>query len=246
MKRGKTLLGLLVIGVLVAYAFQQKVPKDVLSPNFITHISDTKKNDIRFYHKDAEGNAFRNHGRLLKHIEDVGGNLNFAMNGGMYQKDLTPLGLYIENGEEVKRVNKVKEAHGNFYMQPNGIFYLNKDKLAQVVVTTDFKMNDEVEYATQSGPMLVVDGNIHANFREGSSNVHIRNGVGILPDGRVLFAMSKSKVNFYDFASFFLQQGCENALYLDGYVSRTYAPDQYWEQLDGKFGVIIAEVEGNL
>lgn len=72
-----------------------------------------------------------------------------------------------------------------------------------------------------------------------SANVNIRNGVGILPDGNVLFAMSKTEVNFYDFARFFKDKGCTNALYLDGFVSRAYAPSENWQQIDGNFGVMI-------
>ena len=91
--------------------------------------------------------------------------------------------------------------------------------------------------------MMVIDGRIHPKFVKGSKNLNIRNRVGILPDGSVLFAMSKEKVNFYDFALFFKTHGCENALYLDGFVSRTYLPSKKWEQVEGDFGVIIAEVK---
>jgi uncharacterized protein YigE (DUF2233 family) len=87
--------------------------------------------------------------------------------------------------------------------------------------------------------MLVIDGKIHPEFKEGSKNVNIRNGVGILPDNRIVFAMSKSEINFYDFANYFKSLGCKNALYLDGFVSRTYLPEQNWTQTDGNFGVII-------
>ncbi|WP_242604841.1 phosphodiester glycosidase family protein [Flavobacterium subsaxonicum] len=51
--------------------------------------------------------------------------------------------------------------------------------------------------------------------------------------------MSKEPINFYDFAQYFKDMGCNNALYLDGYVSRTYLPEQNWIQADGNFGVII-------
>ncbi len=87
--------------------------------------------------------------------------------------------------------------------------------------------------------MLLIDGELHSKFRKGSKNLHIRNGVGILPDGKIICAMSKEKINFYDFATFFKQQGCQNALYLDGFVSRMYLPEKEWEQMDGDFGVII-------
>ena len=91
--------------------------------------------------------------------------------------------------------------------------------------------------------MLLIDGNIHSKFRKGSSNLNIRNGVGILPNGNILFAMSKEEINFYDLATFFKQKGCKNALYLDGFVSKVYLPSQNWQQTDGIFGVIIAETK---
>jgi uncharacterized protein YigE (DUF2233 family) len=104
-------------------------------------------------------------------------------------------------------------------------------------------MNDNIKFATQSGPMLVVNGEIHTAFKKGSSNLNIRNGVGILPNNHILFAMSKKEINFYDFAQFFKNAGCKNALYLDGFVSRTYLPEKNWVQTDGQFGVMIGVTE---
>lgn len=91
--------------------------------------------------------------------------------------------------------------------------------------------------------MLVIDGKLHPKFNEGSKNLNIRNGVGILPNGNVLFAMSKKKINFYDFAQYFKKLGCKNALYLDGFVSRTYLPSKGYKTNGGKFGVIIGVVK---
>jgi uncharacterized protein YigE (DUF2233 family) len=63
-----------------------------------------------------------------------------------------------------------------------------------------------------------------------------------LEDGSVLFAMSKYFINFYDFAQYFKQQACVNALYLDGSSSRMYLPASGIE-MDGRFGPIIAEIK---
>ena len=46
-----------------------------------------------------------------------------------------------------------------------------------------------------------------------------------------IFAMLKKEMNFYEFAEYFKKLGCKNALYLDGFVSRTYLPEKniaYW------------------
>ncbi|WP_316932864.1 phosphodiester glycosidase family protein [Flavobacterium aquidurense] len=87
---------------------------------------------------------------------------------------------------------------------------------------------------------LFIDGKIHAEFKKGSANLNIRNGVGILPDGKVIFVWSKKEINFYDFADYFKSLGCKNALYLDGFVSRAYVPSENWIQTDGNFGVLFA------
>jgi len=161
----------------------------------------------------------------------------------MYEKDLSPQGLYIEQGLLKAPIIRKQKGYGNFYLQPNGIFFLTKDRKAGVISTAQFEVQEDIQYATQSGPMLVIDGAIHSKFKKGSSHLHIRNGVGLLPNGDLLFAMSKEKINLFDFATFFKEQACKNALYLDGFVSKTYLPAKNWEQLDGTFGVIIAETK---
>lgn len=204
---------------------------------------DLKQQDLSFYWKDANGKRYGSLGNLKNKLAEQNKHLVFAMNGGMYLKDGSPQGLFIENGAEKKRINLVKEAYGNFYLQPNGIFYITNSNEGVVCQTTSYPGNKGVKFATQSGPMLVIDGKIHSKFTKGSKNVHIRNGVGVLPNGNLLFAMSKETINLYDFASFFLERGCKNALYLDGFVSRTYLPSKKCTQTDGNFGVIIGVVK---
>ena len=87
--------------------------------------------------------------------------------------------------------------------------------------------------------MLVIEVDIHSVFQKNSVNLNIRNGVGILPNNDIIFAMSKKEINFYEFAEYFKKLRCKNALYLDGFVSRTYLPEKKWKQIDGNFGVII-------
>jgi len=88
-------------------------------------------------------------------------------------------------------------------MQPNGVFYITGDKKAGICRTNDFGSVRNVMFATQSGPMLVVDGKINIAFVTGSKNLNIRNGVGILPNNEVIFAISEVGINFYDFAKDF-------------------------------------------
>lgn len=238
----KLLLGsLLVLSGLAYTPFAKQEITTQQGVEIISHTVNPKEGKLKLYWKDDAGVIIKTFPKLKQHLSANGKELVFAMNGGMFQKDYSPQGLYIENGLTLKKANRVQNAYGNFYLQPNGIFYLTTSNTAHVVKTSDFKTNDNVAFATQSGPMLVIDGNLHPAFKNGSSNTHIRNGVGILPDGKLLFAISKQKINLFDFATYFKDHGCKNALYLDGFVSRAYLPQQNMIQNDGRFGVIIGE-----
>ena len=215
-----------------------KVNADKEDNNFVSFIANPMTQNVQLYWKDDKGTKLKSLANLKKHVESKKQQLQFGCNAGMYTMDHGPLGLYIENGEKVKSLN-TDSGKGNFYLKPNGVFYLTKDHKAYVCETSQFKETTTIQWATQSGPMLVIDGKIHSAFKQGSSNLNIRNGVGVLPDGKVLFAMSKEPINLYDFASYFLQKGCNQALYLDGAVSRTFLPEKNWEQFDGDFGVMI-------
>ncbi len=206
------------------------------------HIIDPHKQDLRLFWKNKQGENYSNFNKLKQELEEENLELVFATNGGMFTKERKPLGLYIENGKILGKLNTTKEAYGNFYLQPNGILSISKDGIPRISTTTDYEGKDDY-YATQSGPMLVVNGGIHPKFNKESTSTHIRNGVGILPNGNLIFAISKKRINFHAFASFFLEKGCNKALYLDGFVSRMYLPSKDWYQKDGNFGVIIGEVK---
>ena len=234
--------GILIIVIIGILAFTQI--KSVRNENIISHKVDLTKQEIRFYWKNKKGENIKNFHNLISLTKHQSEKLVFAMNGGMYKKDLSPQGLYIENGILKSKIDTLQNGYGNFYMQPNGIFYITNDNKGVVCKTKEFK-NENIKYATQSGPLLLIKGKIHPKFRKGSKNLNIRNGIGILPNGKLLFAMSKHKINFYDFATYFKELGCKNALYLDGFVSKTYLPEKKWIETDGNFGVIIAEIEKN-
>lgn len=222
-----------------SFIFQENNAQD---NRILSFIVDPNKQDLKLYWKDNKGEVLKNFANLQKFLENNKQHLVFAMNAGMYKKDNTPQGLYIENHRLLAPLDTMSGA-GNFYMKPNGVFYLTDENKGYVCQTANFKLNEHIKYATQSGPLLLIDGQIHAAFKDGSSNLNIRNGVGILPDGKIVFAMSKEEINFYDFAIYFKNMGCKNALYLDGFVSRMYLPEKNWKQLDGNFGAMIGVTE---
>ncbi len=236
---------LVVIGLLlVVFSFTSPNFSDTDDKIIFTTINP-KQGSLKMFLKNEANTNYRSLKQLRDQLSEQNTRLVFAMNGGMYLKDGSPQGLYIENSILVKRMDTTQTAYGNFYMQPNGVFAISHNKVPLVIQSSKVSSTDSMEYATQSGPMLVIEGALHPKFRKGSKNLNIRNGVGVLPDGNLIFAMSKQKINFYDFATFFKNKGCKNALYLDGAISRTYLPSKNWSQLDGNFGVIIGEVTPN-
>ncbi|SDA75320.1 phosphodiester glycosidase family protein [Mesorhizobium qingshengii] len=194
---------------------------------------DPKRYAIELFWKDSAGKPFQSLHNLHASQQAVGRTMLFGINAGMYHPNLDPVGLYVEHGQEVTSA-KVGSGSGNFSMQPNGIFYVGGGK-AGVRSTRDFlRARPPVDYATQSGPMLVIDGRLHPKFLADSTSRKTRNGVGVRKDGVAVFAISNGTVTFHAFARLFRDAlGCDNALFLDGSISSLLAPaigrnDDYW------------------
>jgi len=209
---------------------------------FLIYTTYLQTADFRLYWKDPEGKPYQSLGNLNAQLSKKKKTLLFAANAGMYRPDNSPQGLFIEEGKILAPLDTFN-GKGNFYIKPNGIFYVDSLQHPYICTTEDFTYHTGIRYATQSGPVLVTNRKIHPAFNPRSANLNIRNGVGILPDERVVFIMSTEPVNFYDFAIAFRKTGCKEALYLDGFVSRTYLPEKQWIQTDGNFGVIIGITE---
>lgn len=194
---------------------------------------DPKRYAIELFWKDPAGKPFQSLHNLHASQQAAGRTMLFAINAGMYHPNLDPVGLYVEHGREVTSA-KVGSGSGNFSMQPNGIFYVGGGKAA-VRSTRDFlRARPSVDYATQSGPMLVIDGHLHPKFLADSTSRKTRDGVGVRKDGVAVFAISNGTVTFHAFARLFRDAlGCDNALFLDGSISSLLAPaigrnDDYW------------------
>ncbi len=180
--------------------------------------------EMRLFLAGADGKPYGGFGALEEALRQRGEKLLFGMNAGMFQENLRPVGLYVEAHRMMRHVNQ-RDGSGNFHLKPNGIFYFG-GHAAGVMTTSDFvKSGLKPDYATQSGPMLVINGAIHPKIRADGTSRKIRNGVGVRDGHRVIFAISEEPVTFYRFASLFRDRlDCPNALYLDGSVSSLYAP----------------------
>ena len=142
------------------------------------------------------------------------------MNAGMYDMQGNPIGLYIANGKTIHVLN-LTDGAGNFHLKPNGVFWLDGNG-PHVTESSAFALlkPQGVTLATQSGPMLVIDGKLHPAISPNGTSKYIRNGVGILPSGQPVFVISQKPVSFERLARLFRDGlGCRNALYFDGLVS---------------------------
>lgn len=241
MSKKGTFIILLIIAIISVGFYQFGKPANE-DDRFVSYIVNPKKQNLEFFWKNKKEEHFKNAENLISWLKSKNKKLLFSTNGGMYKKDNSPQGLYVENTITKSEID-TSNGKGNFYLKPNGVFYLTTDKNPMICKTENFLSNEKIKYATQSDPMLVIDGEIHTAFKKNSTNLNIRNGVGILPNNQIIFAISKKEINFYDFAEYFKKLGCKNALYLDGFVSRTYHPEKNWKQIDGNFGVIIGVTE---
>ena len=202
---------------------------------------DVRETDLTFYYQSQNsGRPYFNFNNLRQSLNAQSQELVFATNGGMFNQSWEPVGLYVENGKEIFPLN-MGEGQGNFFMQPNGVFYVTRFKTAGIVRSSDYSRIQKYAYnATQSGPLLLIHGRINPQLEPTSESRHIRSGVGLIDQHKVVFAISNEPVNLYEFAALFRDYyGCSQALYLDGVISKMYAPDLNRTQEAGDFGVLI-------
>ena len=164
----------------------------------------------------------------------------FAVNGGMFGEDGKPIGYYVENGERLKTLNRA-DGGGNFHLKPNGVFFGTGAKWRVLPSDTFFSdVADRPQFGTQSGPMLVIAGELHPEFAEEGPSRLIRNGVGVDAQGRAHFVLSEGPVSFGRFARYFRDElKTPNALYLDGSVSSLWDPARGRQDVRAPLGPLI-------
>lgn len=210
----------------------------------ICEVAAAQEPALRLWQDDDQGRPLRNFNNVRRTL-GPGESLGFAMNAGMYHSDYKPVGLLVIDGQE-KHPIVTGGSNDNFGMLPNGVFCTGGAKPFQVIETLAFaEARPECRLATQSGPMLVIDGELHPRFLVDSDSRYIRNGVGVSPDGQTAwFAISDRPVTFHEFGRLFRDGlGVRDALYFDGSISRLFAPSVNRADFGRSLGPMIGLVE---
>jgi len=216
---------LFALGVPITQASAACAPKDFDSAKFIVCTFDPRHDDIRLFLSGPDDKPYGSLDALASALKQKGEKLAFAMNAGMFGQDQLPVGLYVEDRRKLHEAD-TRGGATNFHMKPNGVFWIG-DKVAGVIETSRYlAATPPARYATQSGPMLIIDGKVHPKIRPDGTSQKIRNGVGACKGGAIDFAIADDPVTFDTFARLFRDGlGCQNALFLDGSVSSLYAPE---------------------
>ncbi len=217
-------------------------PRSFDGAKFTVCAFDPRRDDIRLFLSGTDGKPYGSLAALAAALQAKGERLMFAMNAGMFKEDQSPVGLYVENRKTLHEAD-TRSGATNFHLKPNGVFWVG-DGVAGVTETSRFLAAPlAARYATQSGPMLVLDGKIHTKIKPNGTSAKIRNGVGACEGGAVMFAIADEPVTFDAFARLFLDGlGCPNALFLDGSVSSLYAPELDRDDELGPIGPIAGVV----
>ena len=221
----------------VAAAAQASGPSDCKEASFegvaLTHcLADPARHTIDAVYGPAGGagddsgddsGAYGTLGAFARTV-DVS-TIAFAMNGGAFRDDLSPRGYLVASGERLSELDR-GSGDGNFYMKPNGVFFGSAGKW-QVLSTEAFfsTVRDRPRFGTQSGPMLLVGGELGEAINANGNSRTVRNAVGVDARGRAHFVISGAPISYGQLARYMRDElAVTDALFLDFNSSALWDP----------------------
>ena len=201
---------------------------------------DARRDTIEMFWKGADGRPFGAFAPLAAALNSRGRELRFAMNAGIYETDTAPVGLYVEDSRQLRKPD-LRDGASNFHLKPNGVFFVGDASVGVMESARFVAAAPPPRFATQSGPMLVIDGQIHPKILPTGTSAKTRNGVGVRDGAIAVFAISDAPVTFYAFARLFRDAlDCPNALYLDGSISSLFSAEMKRDDALWPIGPIVA------
>lgn len=253
-RRSLVIGALLAAAALIAAAFaMQRGSRDAGAPcvvhsfessRFIVCTYNARAEELRLASSAPHGGYMRGFDALEASLGADARRVRFAMNAGMFNDAGAPIGLYVANGEE-QHVLRLTNGPGNFHLKPNGVFWQGDDGAVHVDTSENYALHVEhARWATQSGPMLVIDGALHPRIADNGPSRYVRNGVGVRDGHTAFFVISSGAVSFGRFARFFRDRlRCRNALFLDGTVSSLWAPRMGRDDDDHRLGPMVVVLD---
>lgn len=142
----------------------------------------------------ASVEEFANHSKAL-----------LAINGGFFDREYHSLGLRISNQKQYSPLKRISWW---------GIFY-TKNQKPHLSSINKYNSAQQVDFAVQSGPRLLVNGRI-PSLKIGHAE---RSALGIAPDGRVIIIVTENTPMTTTALAEMMQSpplNCKDALNLDG------------------------------
>ncbi|ASQ45397.1 phosphodiester glycosidase family protein [Legionella clemsonensis] len=132
-------------------------------------------------------------------------NALITINGGFFDNDYKPLGLRIDNKRQTSPLKNISWW---------GIFFIKNQK-AYLTNVYQFRSNNSVDFAIQSGPRLLINSRIPP-LKPGRAE---RSALGITHDGRIIILVTDNlPLSTTELAQLMKAPplNCQNALNLDG------------------------------
>ena len=109
--------------------------------NHYVYKVDLNNDSILIHWKNKSATPYRTIENVKKHLDKQKHKVSLIVNAGMYEPNNSPKGLYIENGLKQKKLDDNLNYKGkllNFYMYPNGVFFIDKLNNAKIISTKDY------------------------------------------------------------------------------------------------------------
>ncbi|WP_454780946.1 phosphodiester glycosidase family protein [Legionella sp. WA2022007384] len=144
--------------------------------------------------KNASADQFAEHSKAL-----------LSINGGFFDHEFNPLGLRINNKKLINPLKRISWW---------GIFYIKNNK-AYISSLKHFNHDNDIEFAIQSGPRLLIKQKI-PSLKPGIAD---RSALGITGDGRIIILVSTNAAMTTNKLAQLLRSpplSCIDAINLDG------------------------------